>query len=490
MAHAPAELLALARSTPPQVVVAGDAMLDRWLRGGVRRLSREGPVPVVEVGAADERPGGAANTAANLAALGARVRFTTVVGDDDEGRALARLLGGEGVDTADWVVRTRGATTSKTRVVGNDQMIVRLDAATHDPLDPADRAAWLAALARAARAETLLVCDYGTGLFDEAALDVLTATRPGRLIVDAHDLRPWARVHPDVVLPNADEASTLLERPLPEGPRRVSAVAACAPRLHETSGSTAVVVTLDRDGTLLLQNARVAHRTVAHPVPDGQTIGAGDTFAAGFTVACALGASLAEACDFAQGAADVAVSRPGTTVCTLADLAAASESASHIVDLATLSAAVAEARARRLRIVFTNGCFDLLHPGHAAHLEQAKAQGDVLVVALNDDASVRRLKGPGRPVSPVADRARVVAALACVDYVVVFSGDSPAALLAELEPELYVKGGDYTPEMLDETAIVQAYGGEVRILDFIAAHSTSRLVERIASAAAPTAPGS
>ena len=177
---------------------------------------------------------------------------------------------------------------------------------------------------------------------------------------------------------------------------------------------------------------------------------------------------------------------PAPAVCSLEDLLTGRQDSSALrtIDREQLKEAIAEAQARGRTAVFTNGCFDLLHPGHAAHLEQARAQGDLLIVAMNDDDSVRRLKGPGRPVSPVRDRARVVAALGCVDYVTIFSDDSPAALLDELRPQLYVKGGDYTIEMLDEAAVVEAYGGEVRILDFIPFHSTTRLVERIVEAAA------
>ncbi|TDN90695.1 D-glycero-beta-D-manno-heptose 1-phosphate adenylyltransferase [Microbacterium sp. BK668] len=469
------------RAKPPRVTVLGDVMLDRWLRGGVRRLSRESPVPVVDLGGRDDRPGGAANTAMNLAALGARVRLLTVAGEDDDGTLLRGLLDERGVDTSDWVVRP-GATTCKTRVVGNDQMIVRIDSATHEELDPTARERWHRALATTA-GEVVLACDYGTGLFDDEALRRIADAQPAVLLVDAHDLRRWARLRPDIVFPNAEEASLLAGLDLSAD--RVGVVSASAPEVLERAGARSAVVTLDRDGTLLLRPDAPPHRTHAIPASDDRTIGAGDTFAAGFTAAYCVGRPLAEASDFGQAAANVAVAHTGTFVCSLEDLVGdrRAPSATRTVDRQRVVAAVAEARERGRVVVFTNGCFDLLHPGHAAHLEQAKAQGDLLVVALNDDASVRRLKGVGRPVSPVGDRARMVEALGCVDYVVVFSDDSPAALLEELRPQLYVKGGDYTAEMLQETAIVEAYGGEVRILDFIPFHSTTRLVERIQAAA-------
>ena len=469
------------RGERPRITVIGDVMLDRWLRGGVRRLSRESPVPVVDLAAREDRPGGAANTAMNLAALGAEDRLLTIAGGDEDGLLLRRLLEGAGVDTSGWIVRA-GATTCKTRIVGNDQMIARVDSATHEKASPAERDAWHEALERAA-GEIVLVCDYGTGLFDDEARRRLAKAVPAALLVDAHDLRPWSALAPDVVFPNAEETAALAGIDL--GAERVRVVSAAAPAVLERSGARAAVVTLDREGTLLLADGIPPHRTLAIPASDDRTIGAGDTFAAGFAVAFALGRPLAEASDFAQAAANVAVAHTGTSVCSLDDLVGDRRrpADTHTLDRAQLTAAVAEARARGRVVVFTNGCFDLLHPGHAAHLEQAKAQGDLLVVALNDDESVRRLKGPGRPVTPVADRARMVEALGCVDYVVVFSDDSPASLLEELRPQLYVKGGDYTPEMLDEADVVEAYGGEVRILDFIPFHSTTRLVERIQAAA-------
>ncbi|MGV9769761.1 D-glycero-beta-D-manno-heptose 1-phosphate adenylyltransferase [Microbacterium sp. NPDC003461] len=265
-------------------------------------------------------------------------------------------------------------------------------------------------------------------------------------------------------------------------------MAAAATEVLDAAGAERAIVTLDRDGTVLLERGAggtgaATHRTRARPAPEHQAAGAGDTFVAAAAVALAVGAAPAEAADFAQRAADVVVSRPGTAVCALADVHTPATGVPGTLDHDALRAALARERERGRTVVFTNGCFDLLHLGHTAHLRQAKELGDVLVVALNDDASVRRLKGPGRPVTPVEDRARVLEALESVDYVTVFREDSPSALLADLRPDIYAKGGDYVPEMLEETAVVRAYGGTVRILDFIPAHSTSEIVTRIAQRA-------
>jgi D-beta-D-heptose 7-phosphate kinase/D-beta-D-heptose 1-phosphate adenosyltransferase len=470
----------LLRARAPRVTVVGEAMLDRWVRGGVQRVSREAPVPVVEVGEPDEAPGGAANTAANLAALGADVRLVTVVGDDADGRRLLRLLHEAGVDTTDVVECAGQVTPSKTRIVGGDQILVRVDRGVHPALSDEDRRRFAHALSRREEPETLLICDYGTGLLDAAAQAALARLpRPASLIVDAHDPRVWADFSPDVITPNAAEAELLLGEALP-AKGRADAVAQAAVQLLSAARARAAVVTLDRDGTVVLDGTGT-HRTYANPAPESQASGAGDTFAAALAAASGVGIDLRRAAEFAQRAADLVVLRAGTSICALTDLG--SDRGPVALSAEALAAALQKERALGRRIVFTNGCFDVLHLGHTTHLRQAKELGDVLVVALNDDASVRRLKGDGRPVNPIEDRTAVIESLGCVDYVVVFEEDSPARLLRELRPEIYAKGGDYTPEMLHETGVVRAYGGDVRILDFIPARSTSAVIDRIAARA-------
>jgi rfaE bifunctional protein kinase chain/domain/rfaE bifunctional protein nucleotidyltransferase chain/domain len=478
-------LVELAREKRPRVAVVGDVILDRWLRGGVQRVSREAPVPVVEVDEPQNFGGGAANTALNLASLGARVRIVTAVGDDDDGRELVALLDAAGVDTTGVLVRAGTTTSSKTRIVGADQILVRVDHVSRHPFSADARTRLRAGLSAVAPDESLVVCDYDSGLFDEAEIEWMAAAprRAARVILDAHDLRRWAPLQPDVVTPNARETATLLTSPMPEGRERIEVVERSAQEVLDVTGARSAVVTLDRDGTVALEHGRSTGRTFANPAPENQASGAGDTFVAGLTVALALGSPLVAAARFAQAAADVVVSRPDTAVCSLADLDEAFSDgvATRTLGISALQAILAEEQARNRRIVFTNGCFDVIHRGHTTHLRQAKQLGDVLVVALNDDASVRRLKGPQRPVNTVADRTAVLEALGCVDYVVVFTGDTPIDLISTLRPDVYAKGGDYTPEMLEETAAVRAYGGEVRILDFIPSHSTTELVNRIRS---------
>jgi rfaE bifunctional protein nucleotidyltransferase chain/domain len=240
------------------------------------------------------------------------------------------------------------------------------------------------------------------------------------------------------------------------------------------------VVTLDRDGTVLLPASGAVHRTWAKPVAEKQASGAGDTFVAALTLARAASLPLSTSVDLAQAAADIAVHRTGTSVCSTADLGRYLESfADTALDAQELARHLARHRAEGQTIVLTNGCFDVLHRGHTRYLNQAKQLGDILVVALNSDDSVRMLKGPDRPINTVSDRAAVIAALSCVDYVTVFDTSTPIPLIDQFRPEIYAKGGDYSPQMLAETAAVERYGGRVAILDYVAELSTTAVVERI-----------
>jgi D-beta-D-heptose 7-phosphate kinase / D-beta-D-heptose 1-phosphate adenosyltransferase len=468
-----------------RVVVLGDSVLDVWLCGTAHRLSREGPVPVVDVNRRDLAPGAAANTAANLAAMGARVEIVTTIGDDDVGRSLLEQLRGHGVGT-DYTVTMPGWTTpSKHRVVAADHLLVRWDHGDGRRLTPAESARLADELADASKsADALVICDYDGAVGDKnvrAAVQRLRSAAP-LLVVDAHHLDRWAHLRPDLVTPDASEAAVLLTdcEPPPDGPARVEFFTRHRNALLRASGAAAVVVTLDRDGTLVIDGDRQPHRTLARPAPDEHCAGAGDTFTAAITIGLVRGWSTDEAADYAQMAANIVTAQPGTAVCSAAQIEQAFRRALDApMTHEQLAQRIAKHRNAGQRIVFTNGCFDVLHRGHVAYLSEAKAAGDVLVVAINSDESVRALKGPERPINSEADRAAVLNALECVDYVTVFNTDTPAPLIRLVKPDLYVKGGDYTPEMLSETAVVRSYGGEVRILGYVADHSTTETIQRI-----------
>ncbi|WP_442860522.1 D-glycero-beta-D-manno-heptose 1-phosphate adenylyltransferase [Arthrobacter sp. zg-Y820] len=476
----PARLAAAA----PRIAVIGDVMLDGWWSGTTDRFCREAPAPVVDIARRDYFPGGAANTAMNLQALGARVRLAGLAGEDDAGRRLRVLLGAAGVDQQQLLAHPAARTATKFRVLAGEQVMLRMDDGG-SPV-PAEAEEQLAASLDAwlRDADAVVVCDYGSGLLHGRVRDALIASRGSRLtVVDAHDPGLWAGLAADLVTPNSQEAARLLGVRLRPGTDRAGQIGGLGPDLLRASGAASAVVTLDREGTVLLTADGAMHRTWARPAAEKRASGAGDTFVACLTLARAAGLPLSTAADLAQNAADVVVQRAGTSVCTAADLEL------HLTALADtalspgdLAARVAADRAAGKRIVLTNGCFDVLHRGHTRYLQQAKALGDILVVALNGDASVTRLKGPGRPINPVHDRAGVIAALSCVDYVTIFDTDTPIPLIEALRPDVYAKGGDYSPEMLQETRVVRACGGQVRILDYVADHSTTAVVERIQAA--------
>ncbi|SCG63745.1 D-glycero-beta-D-manno-heptose 1-phosphate adenylyltransferase [Micromonospora coxensis] len=269
--------------------------------------------------------------------------------------------------------------------------------------------------------------------------------------------------------------------------------------LREHTGADVVAVTLDTEGAVVAGADGEPRRSHSTPVPASHAVGAGDAYLAAMTLALAADAPLATAAQLAQLAATITVSDTGTCVCRREDLLAAlgttPDGTAHptLVGKDELAAIVADHRRAGRAIVFTNGCFDVLHPGHVRYLEQARALGDLLVVAVNSDGSVRRLKGPDRPVNPVEDRIALLAALSCVDHVVVFEEDSPAGLIETVRPDVYVKGGDYPPEMVPEAPLVRRLGGQVRTLGYVPDRSTSAIIERIraqaASSAQPTRPG-
>ncbi len=488
----------------PAILVIGDVMLDGWWSGTIERFCREAPAPVVDVTTRDFAPGGAANTAMNLAALGARVSVAVIIGTDDAGVTLRRKLESAGIDVGRLHSHPDMVTTTKIRISSGGQVMLRIDDSAGTV--PADALAALATSVRAAvgHQDAVLVCDYGKGVLADpvrAALEQAlaveeasaveeafageraaaeTSGRRPLTVVDAHDPRPWALLRPDLVTPNAQEAARLLDLRLPEGPDRVAVVTRHRDALLAATGARSVVVTLDREGTVWFSDDGGTHRTWARPAAEKQASGAGDTFVAALTLARSAGLPLTASLDLAQAAADVVVHQPGTSVCSTAQLSRHLESfADTALGADELAEELAARRAQGQQIVLTNRCFDVLHSGHTRYLNQAKQLGDVLVVALNSDASVRRLKGPGRPINTEADRAAVIAALSCVDYVTIFDTATASPLIRQLKPDVYAKGGDYTPEMLAETAAVERFGGTVTILDYVPDLSTTAVVERI-----------
>jgi D-beta-D-heptose 7-phosphate kinase/D-beta-D-heptose 1-phosphate adenosyltransferase len=452
-----------------RVVVVGDALLDRDLAGEVERLSPEAPVPVVDELAGSARPGGAGLAALLGARDGLDVTLVTAIADDVAGRELADLLWDANVELVD--LGLSGQTPQKVRVFGAGRLLIRLDSAERQPgavgrLTDEARDALLAA-------DAVLVSDYGRGL--AAAEDVRSAVRHAArrrpVVWDPHlkGAEPVPGVR--MATPNRSEAAAftpdLEGDELPTTARRARA-------LRERWGAQSVCVTLAADGALVTAARGLPLLVPAEPVRHGDPCGAGDRFAVSAAAALAAGALIEDAVEEAVAAATRFVAAGGAA--SLAAAPAPLDQAGADEDAEVLAARV---RQRGGTIVATGGCFDILHSGHVAMLEAARALGDCLIVLLNSDASVRRLKGPDRPLIAEEDRAAVLRALSAVDAVVVFDEDTPATALARLRPDIFAKGGDYSLDELPEAAVVESWGGQAVLLPYVAGRSTTQLIEEV-----------
>ncbi|AWB47212.1 D-glycero-beta-D-manno-heptose 1-phosphate adenylyltransferase [Gemmobacter aquarius] len=454
----------------PLILVVGDVMIDRYIFGDTTRISPEAPVPVVRAGAEEIRAGGAANVAANVAALGVACRLLTICGDDGAAVELNGLMARQGV-TLDCVTDKGQRTTEKIRLISGVQQIARID---HDcTVTDAARATL------AARFEALLD-GVGAVIFSDYAKGVLTALP--ELLAIAAQRGVATFVDPKPVDPARYRGAFLLKPNMAEfqalfGSCPPDRIVDRARSALDEMGLDHMLITRGAKGILLVsRDGEVVDRpTQALEVFD--VTGAGDTIIAALVVGLVQGLSMATAIDQANIAASIAVSRRGTYVVTRGDLDERLYRREHfmtkLVPLAMLCDRIARARETGARVVFTNGCFDVLHAGHVRLLAEAKRQGDILIVGLNSDASVRRLKGAPRPVNALADRAEVISGLAAVDHVVVFEDDTPLALIQALRPDVLVKGGDYTPDSIVGADVVRQSGGRVMTVPLLPGRSTT-----------------
>ena len=467
-----------------QVLVVGDLMLDRDWSGNCSRISPEAPVPVVRIDDRRERrrPGGAGNVALNLAALGVTTRLVGAIGNDAHGRQLRDLLDEAGV-ACYLHVSDRACTVSKLRVLSHHQQLIRLDFEQgFDDMTPAQ----LAAQVKAARPSqgVVVLSDYGKGTLRDPQRVIRDAQAAGLTVLVDPKGRDFDRYRgADIVTPNRAEFEAVA------GVCRSDAeLVERGQRLRDALALEALLVTRSEQGmTLLCRDAEPLHLSAyARQVFD--VTGAGDTVIAVLAAGRAAGMDWASATRLANLAASLAVARRGAATVSVAELAHALQvedgSDAGVLDEAALLTAVTAARQRGERIVMTNGCFDVLHAGHVAYLQQAKALGDRLIVAVNDDASVRRLgKGAGRPFNTLDDRMAVLAGLAAVDWVTPFAEDTPARLIGRIAPDVLAKGGDYRPDEIAGGDGVVAAGGAVRVLDWMPGRSTTGIVAAIRAAA-------
>lgn len=460
----------------PRILTAGDLMVDRYITGGVTRISPEAPVPVLAAEFETMRAGGAANVAANVVALGGSCRLLGVAGKDAACDDLRTLMVAAGVDL-DLVIDPSQRTTEKIRLVSGVQQIARFD--RDGSVGPAALDVLLQRFKIAAgNADLVLFSDYAKGTLANLPDLLAAARRHGkRTLVDPKRADPERYRGAYLLKPNAAEFRNLF------GPYSDADLVEHARAALRRYAIEHLVLTRGAEGMLLVSADGLAleRPTDAQEVFD--VSGAGDTVLAALGVTLGGGATLTRAVELANLAAGIAVSHAGTYVVSARDidqrLAANLFGQSKVVRSEVLRPILDNYRRQGAKVVFTNGCFDILHPGHVRMLTAAKAEGDILVLGLNSDESVARLKGPARPISSFADRAEVLAGLAAVDYVIEFAEDTPAELIRTLEPDVLVKGADYRVEEIAGYDLVIARGGKVVTVTFHQGHSTTGIMARL-----------
>ncbi|MDE2227696.1 MAG: D-glycero-beta-D-manno-heptose-7-phosphate kinase [Alphaproteobacteria bacterium] len=465
-----------------RLICVGDAMLDHYVTGRVERISPEAPVPVLHVDSEERRLGGAGNVLRNLHALGAETCFISVTGADAAGREITRMVAALGNAEAHVLPERDRVTSVKTRYVADTQQLLRADRERAAPIAAETRADLQAQIKAALPHHQLVILsDYAKGVLGNGvAKEIIDVARAAgrKVVVDpkGHDYAVYRGA--SVLKPNRRELAEAAGRALADD----EAVVAAARELIERHGFGAMLVSCGKDGLLVVEGTDV-HRLAAEAREVYDVSGAGDTVVAVVGAALAAGASLLDAARLANAAAGIVVGKVGTAVVH------ANELAETLVDRDTLKSRkvlplplaldhVARWRRNGLKIGFTNGCFDLIHPGHVSLLGQARAACDRLVVGLNSDTSVRRLKGPARPVQNEAARAAVLASLAPVDLVVVFDAETPVELIRELRPDVLVKGADYSRDQVVGGDIVESYGGRVLLAEIVPGYSTTATIAR------------
>jgi len=481
------ELLACVESLArPRVLIVGDLILDRYVWGTVERISPEAPIPVLAARQTEARLGGAGNVAANLRAMEAEVEILGIIGQDERGGGVTSLLRSIGADHEGVLALDGRPTTEKTRMLGSGAQMLRVDWEEARALSAGDAARLVEGIeARVARAGAVVLSDYGKGVLCQPVLAaVIAAARRAGVpcLVDPKGTDYARYAGATLLTPNRKEAEEALGRRLPAH----EDLPAGARDLVRAAGVEAAVITLGPDGMYYLNGPREGHvSTAARAVFD--VTGAGDTVIAHLALGLAAGLPFEACVHLANHAAGIVVGKSGAASVTRAELAAVLDvgprAGGCVLEPAEVLRRRAEWRAEKKRVVFTNGCFDILHAGHVAYLRAARAQGDALVVGVNDDASVRRLKGAERPINPLADRMTVLAALEMVDAVVSFPEDTPLALIQALTPDVLVKGEDWRDKGVVGREWVERHGGKVVLAPLLAGRSTSAIVTRMRSGA-------
>ncbi|NVK36613.1 MAG: bifunctional D-glycero-beta-D-manno-heptose-7-phosphate kinase/D-glycero-beta-D-manno-heptose 1-phosphate adenylyltransferase HldE [Gammaproteobacteria bacterium] len=460
-----------------RVLVVGDVMLDRYWSGPTSRISPEAPVPVVKVSDIEDRAGGAGNVALNIASLTAQAQLMGLVGQDENAQVLTNTLNHHQIKTQFTAIDSH-PTITKLRVLSRHQQLIRLD--FEESFHDVDNSAMLDQFkSQVSACDVVVLSDYGKGALHNIEAFIEVAKQAGKAIfIDpkGNDFKRYSGA--TLITPNMSEFEQVV------GPCKDEAdIVSKGFELLETVGLDALLVTRSEKGMTLFQKGEQPVHLAATAREVYDVTGAGDTVISVLAAAYAAGSPLAEATALANTAAALVVAKLGTATVSLAELRreAKADEIAHggIMDEDALLEVINDAKAQGETLVMTNGCFDILHPGHVSYLKNAKKLGDKLIVAVNTDDSVRRLKGEGRPINPTSHRMDVLAGLESVDYVVPFSEDTPQRLIAKLLPNILVKGGDYKIEDIAGGKEVIANGGQVQVLNFEDGCSTTNIINSI-----------
>ena len=460
-----------------RILVIGDVILDQYWLGETTRISPEAPTPIVNIKNMEDRLGGAANVAINASSVGAAVTLIGMVGSDENGKRLLELLDATDID-AKIICKENFKTPAKLRVVSRNQQLLRLDHENHN--EETDNTEVLELCRQQIHEHgTIVISDYDKGAVTRVEAIIEAARKDNKqIIVDPKGSNFAKYKNASIISPNYQEFRQVAGSCRDAAELESKAVAMC-----EELNFDALLVTRSEHGISLFARGKQARHFPAQAKEVYDVTGAGDTVVGLFASAQSASYSLADSVKIANLGAGIAVSKLGTVSVTVEELDMSlhvpATKGKRVTDIEELKQALSVLKSNNEKIVFTNGCFDLIHRGHIASLREAKSRGDCLIVAINDDTSVKNIKGESRPVCSLQNRIAVLEELNCIDWIVPFSEDTPLSLIQELKPDVYVKGGDYEKEKLAEYDLVNSYGGEVVISPYVEGCSTTAIIDSI-----------
>lgn len=476
-----------------KVLVVGDLILDVYLRGNCGRVAPEACIPVVDLQTRTSCLGGAANVASNLSSLGATVFFCTVIGDDAVADEATTLLKNLNISDEFLVATTQRTTLIKTRICASSQPLVRLDAGNTEPISASMEDLLIAKMRKAFLwADAVLISDYEKGILTDrviAEISSLIKSRPIPVAVDAKKYERFSILKTLLIKPNYLEATQMVQVHNKLS-KRAKQIRTWGEELYQNTNATHIALTLDADGVAHFKNGHFDKHFNVPQITPAYTSGAGDTFLATCFLAMTAKMAVHQAIEMAIKAAAHVIAREETATCSHRELLAQMIDKQKNVDLAKLLKLTKGFHSSHQRIVFTSGCFDILHSGHVNYLKAAKANGDILIVGLNTDESIRRLKGTSRPINTLKDRIEVLSELNCIDYIVTFGSaddDTPIALIKKIKPNVFVKGDDYRYQSLPEAPILKSLGCDIVFVPLVAHQSTTKLINKISQQLITTA---